>query len=287
MKTLLAVSVSVFASLLAPATLRAWGGEGHQIVALIAEAHLTLEANEGIRQLLGGDVFISDAEVASWADQIRRERGRPSTSSWHYVNVPLEAAGYDARRDSPKTTDIIEATASQVAAISDTTLPTDERAEALKFVVHFIGDMHQPLHCADRGDRGGNSTPVYLLKAEGKPSNLHTVWDTLLLKTIKRGERVAPYADRLNAAITEEQMKEWRSGDPIKWVNEGHEIARKTVYAGVPVPAANAGELITTDPSTVPVLDQAHVDAATPVIERQLQRAGIRLAMVLNKAFAK
>ncbi len=263
----------------------AWGGEGHQVVALIAENHLTPEASAGIHALLGDDVNISDAEVASWADQIKRERGRPSTASWHYVNIPIDAAGYDAKRDSPKSTDLIEATASQIAAISDTSLPTDKRAEALKFVVHFIGDLHQPLHCGDRDDRGGNSVPVYVLKVDGKPTNLHAAWDTALLKIIKAGERVAPYADKLDAKITPEQAAAWKAGNLIAWANESHDVARDHVYKGVPVPVKPSGELITAEASPVHVLDQAYVDDAKPVIEQQLERGGIRLAAVLNKAF--
>lgn len=256
-----------------------WGGEGHQIVALIAEEHLTPEAVEGIRDLLGEGVFISDAEIASWADEVKRERGRPSTSSWHYVNIPFTAPSYDAERDSPRKTDIIEATASQIAAISDISLSKEKRAEALKFVVHLIGDLHQPLHCVERdGDKGGNSVLCWLLERKGKASNLHSIWDTALLMHIKNGARVLPYSKRLNVAMTDEQKQAWLEGDLVAWANESHKLARDHVYRGVPVPTAN---------QMPPVLDEKYVEAAAPIINGQLQRAGLRLARVLNEAFAR
>lgn len=264
----------------------AWGGEGHQIIALIAETRLTPDAHVGIRELLGPDVYISDAEVASWADEIRRERGRPSTATWHYVNIPIDAERYDAKRDSPKTTDIIEATASQIAAISDKSLPTEKRAEALKFVIHLIGDLHQPLHCGDRNDKGGNGTPVYLLEVKGKPKNLHSTWDTALPKLIKAGERVMPYADRLGAEITKEQERQWASGSLIAWANETHDVSREVAYRDVPTVKVE-GEMLAAESASVPVLDQAYVDRAKPVIEEQFKRGSVRLAAVINRAFAK
>lgn len=264
----------------------AWGGEGHQIIALVAEAHLTDEAKAGIHGLLGDDADISDAEIASWADEIKRERGRPSTATWHYVNIPVDAAGYDAKRESPKTIDIVEATSSQIAAVADKSLPIEKRAEALKFIVHLIGDLHQPLHCADRGDRGGNSLLVYFLAISGKPSNLHSVWDTAILKNIKAGERVAPYAEKLNAQISDEQIAAWTEGNLIRWANEGHGVAREHVYDALPAPATPQGEMLTDKPAPITVLDQAYVDGAKPVIELQMKRGGLRLASVLNKAFA-
>lgn len=153
-------------------------------------------------------------------------------------------------------------------------------------MVHLVGDMHQPLHCGDRSDRGGNSTPAYLLEVKGKPSNLHSIWDTAILKNVKAGERVAPYADRLNATISAEQASTWQGGNLIAWANEGHKTARDVVYPGVPTVAVE-GEMITGEAAAIPVLDQAYVDRAKPVIEGQLMRGGMRLASVLNKAFAK
>lgn len=273
------IALSAFAVVGIAFHVSAWGGEGHQIIALIAEEHLTPEAQAGIRELLGEEVFISDAEIASWADEVKRERGRPSTSSWHFVNIPIASGGYDAERDSPHTTDIIEATASQIAAITDKNLPLERRAEALKFVVHLIGDLHQPLHCADRnGDRGGNALLCWFLSGEGRPTNLHAVWDTAILKHLKAGERVVPYARRLNENVTSEEFQTWCAGSLIEWANEGQRLAREYVYEGVAVP---------TEGVSPPVLDQAYVQRAAPVIEGQLTKGGLRLAAVLNKAFAK
>jgi hypothetical protein len=145
-----------------PATVLAWGGEGHQIVALIAEDRLTPEAKAGMHELLGEDVSISDAEIANWADQIRRERR--NTAPWHYVDIPTTQPSYDATRDGNDGDNVIDAIDRFEKVLADKSKPKAERAEALKFVVHFVGDVHQPLHCADRdGDRGGNKRLVFFL----------------------------------------------------------------------------------------------------------------------------
>jgi S1/P1 Nuclease len=249
----------------------AWGGEGHQIVAIIAETHLTPEATAGIHKLLGDDVDISDAEVANWADQIRRERRE--TGPWHYVNIPINATGYDAQRDEPKGGNIISAIEAQTAILSDKSKPQAERAEALKFIVHLVGDVHQPLHAGDRDDRGGNSCLAWLPDAKGKASNLHAIWDGAMLRQWLRGTRVVEYADKLDADVSDDDRKAMEAGTVIDWANESHGVARDKVYPGVP-----AGEATRLTP--------AYVDAARPVKDQQLTRGGIRLAVVLNRAFA-
>ena len=146
--------------LLLPCLCHAWGGEGHQLVALIAEEHLTPAARAAVKELLDGG-NISDAEVASWADEIRRERRE--TSPWHYVNIPHDADHFDRARDGRDGDNIIDAIQRETKVLADKTQPREKRVEALKFVVHLIGDLHQPLHCVDRnGDRGGASRSARL-----------------------------------------------------------------------------------------------------------------------------
>jgi hypothetical protein len=161
--------------LLFPAGAFGWGGMGHQIVALIAENHLTPEAKAGIRELIG-NANIADAEIASWADEVRRQRSE--TAPWHYVNIPVEAAGFDRVRDGNNGDNVIDAIQKQSAILADKSASKAARAEALKFLVHFVGDIHQPLHCADRnGDAGGNTRLVFY-PDERFAVSLHSVWDT-------------------------------------------------------------------------------------------------------------
>ncbi len=163
-------------SLASPAV--TWNGEAYQLVAWIDEARLTVEAKAGVKELLG-DAELSDAEVVSWADQVRRERRE--TAPWHYINIPVDSDGYDAKRDSKDGNTVIGAVEKFAKVLADKRAPKDDRLEALKFIVHLIGDLHQPLHCAERnGDKGGNGRLVYFLERK-KAVSLHSVWDTLIL----------------------------------------------------------------------------------------------------------
>lgn len=246
----------------------AWGGEGHQLIALIAEDHLTPAAQAMVKDLLdGGD--ISDAEVASWADEVRRERR--STAPWHYVNIPYDADAFDRERDGKNGANIIDAIEQQAKILADNSQPREKRAEALKFIVHFVGDIHQPLHCADRnGDKGGNSRLVFWLDKR-KAVNLHSVWDTALVRELVGRRRIAEVADALSKTISPTQQKEWQQGTPETWANESHAAAVK-IYAGI------------TEDGPPPKLGQEYAVANVPVAAERLRRGGMRLAMVLNLA---
>ena len=257
----------------------AWGGDGHQLVCLIAEDRLTPAAKKAIHEILGNDVNISDAEIASWADQIRRQR--QNTAPWHYVDIPVyvsttaptTAPTFDEVRDGQHGNNVIDKIADFEKVLKDPKTSKDDRAEALKFLVHFVGDIEQPLHCADRnGDKGGNKRLVFFL-ARQRATNLHSVWDSAILLAHKGTVRNAVYADKLNVAITKEQAVEWAKGTPTDWANESHQVAVDSVYKNVP-----AG-------GPPPKLDQKYVDAAGAVIDQQLQRGGVRLATVLNDIF--
>ena len=264
MKRLLAAALSL---LLIPSIVHAWGGDGHQIICLIAEARLTPAAKAGIHDLLG-DAHISDGEIASWADEIRRQRSE--TAPWHYVDIPTDAKGFDEARDGQKGNNVVDKINDFKAKLQDPKASKADRVEALKFLVHFVGDIHQPLHCAERNkDKGGNTRLVFFL-AVPKATNLHTCWDTNILLNYKGSVRDAEYADELNAAITPEQATEWANGTSVDWANESHDLAVSAVYKGVPADGPP------------PKLDQAYVDAAGKVIDQQLQRAGVRLAATLN-----
>lgn len=263
-------SAAVLLVLLLPSVTWAWGGDGHQIICLIAEDRLTPAAKAGIRDLLGA-ANISDAEVASWADEVRRQRSK--TAPWHYVNIPFDAAGFDAARDGHGGNNVVDKINDFKAVLKDPKASKTDRVEALKFLVHFVGDLHQPLHCVDRnGDKGGNGRLVFFLD-QGRAVNLHKVWDTVILLNHKGTTRNVDYAEKLNAEITPEEAADWAKGTTAEWANESHAIAVRIVYRGVPAEGPP------------PKLDQKYVDTAGTVIDGQLQVAGVRLAAILNDVF--
>lgn len=262
----LAILVAV---LFACSRLHAWGGEGHQVVALIAEDRLTDAAKKQIHELLGNDADISDAEVANWADELRRTRRE--TAPWHYVNIPLDAKGFDEKRDGHDGKNVIDKVAEFEKILEDDTKPKADREEALKFLVHLIGDLHQPLHCSNRDDKGGNGYPVHFLKRK-TATDLHAVWDTDLLRQYVGKTRIADYAGELSKSITKEQARGWSAGEPVDWANETFGVAVKDVYPDFPKDAED------------PKVDADDVKAKRPIIEKQLMRAGVRLATVLNRS---
>lgn len=248
----------------------AWGGEGHQIVALIAEEHLTPEVKTAVKDLLDGG-NISDAEVASWADEVRRERRE--TSGWHYVNIPHDAEGFDRGRDGRDGDNVIDAIERQAKVLADRTQPREKRVEALKFVVHFVGDLHQPLHCADRnGDKGGNGQLVFFLDRRGSVS-LHSVWDGAILRELIGKRRISDIGQSFHNMIEVKQKAEWSKGSAEQWANESHRVAVERVYTGV-------------TEGTVPRLGKEYVQQHAPVVAEQLMMGGVRLASVLNRALA-
>jgi hypothetical protein len=256
--------------LMIPVTAFGWGGDGHQVVALIAEDRLTPQAAAGIRELLGKDVYISDAEVASWADNVRRDR--EETASWHFVDIPTTQPSFDAQRDRRAGDNVIDAINRFEKILADKSKPKAARAEALKFVVHFVGDIHQPLHCAERnGDAGGNTRLVFFLDRP-EAINLHSVWDSQILIHDGGKAKILDYAEWLNSQVTPEETTDWSKGTPQDWANESHDVAVRDVYRDVPADGPP------------PKLDAKYVHRVEPVVEQQLQRAGVRLAMILNRA---
>ena len=247
----------------------AWGVEGHAVVADIAEARLTESARRQVHALLDADGKTSLDQIASWADMVRMQRR--DTGPWHYVDIPLEADRYDPARDCPDGQCVVAKIADfqKVLAASNTVTP--ERVEALKWVVHFVGDVHQPLHAEDHDDKGGNEVPV---AGFGKRANLHSIWDTDFIE--QDDPDASDLTKRLNARITAAQIRDWEASQPADWANESHRIAQEVGYGMLPTMP-----LLGTRPMPEEI-DAAYRKAATEAIEHRLQQAGIRLASVLN-----
>lgn len=253
--------------LLAGRSACAWGPAGHKIVARIAESRLTSQAAAAVRQILGPGRHLTD--IANLADEIRDRE--PQTEPWHFVNIPLDATSYDPARDCPKGQCIIAAIERFRHELETPGLAPQARFQALHNLVHFVGDLHQPLHCGDNHDRGGNDVAVEFLD---QPSNLHRVWDSgivnwMLHSQPDQWEFLARRLGRISGA----RQAAWSRGSAAEWAMESHDIAREVVYRFQPPPSGPV------------VLGRAYVQRSAPVVRGQLAKAGIRLAYVLNRAF--
>jgi S1/P1 Nuclease len=245
----------------------AWGSEGHRIIAEIAEQYLEPATARQVRELLAIENATTLAQVSTWADEIRPQRRE--TAPWHFVDIPIHPplgtpAAYDQARDCPRGDCVVAAIERFSAVLRDRAAPPRERLEALKFVVHFVADVHQPLHCADDGDKGGNAIHVTFM---GRRTNLHAVWDAGILAPAVQGDERA-YALRLVHSIKPDDFARWSGGSPASWANESYGIARRLIYGEWPH-----------EPATLPA---SYETAALPVVNAQMEKAGIRLAAVLN-----
>jgi hypothetical protein len=208
-------------------------------------------------------------EAASWADDIRHSRR--DTGSWHYVDIPISASGYDAKRDCPQNDCILAQIEREMSILRDKRLAPPVRTEALKFLIHFIGDIHQPLHASDNGDRGGNEVRVYVGR---RKTNLHSLWDTPLVEYL--GRDPADVATSVETGITAPQKTAWSKDGAVAWANETHSVARRFVYSDISGRGETGAPII---------LSPDYASQKVPVVRTQLARAGTRLAWVLNRVF--
>ena len=174
----------IAAFLAAPLRVMAWGAQGHQVVATIALARLSAPARAEVDRLLSLEPGATLASIATWADENRD----PPTASWHYVNFPRNSCRYDAKRDCPDGQCVVEAINRQAEVLASRA-PDRERLLALKYVVHFVADVHQPLHAGHADDRGGNT---YQLRAFGDGTNLHALWDFGLIRSLNEAPKPCP-----------------------------------------------------------------------------------------------
>jgi hypothetical protein len=262
----LCLAIALFA---VPCRANAWGFEGHRVVADIAEQFLEPATVRQLRDLLALDNVTTLSEVSTWADEIRAQR--PETARWHYVNIPIHPPqrapeSYYPARDCAAGQCVVAKIGEMAAMPRDTTASPRERLEALKFLVHFVADVHQPLHAADNGDRGGNDVHVEFM---GRPTNLHAVWDSGILEAAGiKDERT--YALDLARSITQAEANEWSAGTAADWANDSYGIASHWIYGVWPH-----------SPGPLPA---SYEQAAIYVVNVPLEKAGVRLAATLNAA---
>ena len=233
---------------------QAWGPTGHRATCRIAERHLTPAAARAVAELLAPE---SLAFVGTWADEIRSEPDWAKADPWHWVTVP-DGQTYEASTKNPGG-DLMEAIARFQKVLGDRSAPRAERAQALRWLAHLIGDLHQPLHVGRGDDRGGNETVVLWF---GEPSNLHSVWDSQLIDhSALSFTELAELADR----ATPDQLREWQQGGPREWAVESQQL-RGPVYA--------VGDRR---------LSWKYVHDAWPILQRRVLQGGLRLAAELNR----
>ena len=254
----------------------AWGPEGHQVVADIARSHLSAVAKLEVRELLGNDDL---AAVSTWPDEIKSER--PETFGWHFVDIPRSSASFSEKRDCYRPEEkhpsslqdhhncVVDRISMFEQVLANRNASRQDRIEALKFLVHFVGDIHQPLH-AIADARGGNDIHVTEFGSTqcGKfPCNLHSAWDIGLIEHAGHPEK--DYAAYLEKLTLRERLTGKADGSPEDWANESFRLA-KQVWLN--------------DGSSV---DEAYYRANISIVDERLALAGLRLAKILNRVFAK
>lgn len=237
-----------------------WGSEGHRIVAEIAWRHLETGSREAVRRLLAPGETLAEASI--WADRVRSDPRWEATAPFHYINVP-EIAEIDAQRDCPPRGCILRAIASFSRDLGDLSRTVERRREALRFVAHLIGDVHQPLHVSHGSDRGGNDIPVLFF---GRATDLHEVWDRWIVERARERSWWSWSPRRLSRSISAAQRDLWARGSPLDWAAESLALARTRAYGPRP------GEALGRD----------YFERNVAVAREQLQKAGVRLAFTLD-----
>jgi len=290
----------------------AWGCKGHQTVALIAEKHLTPQARQFVEKLLAENPvdpqlkrYCGNAtrdllvDAATWPDDVR---GDLKNGPWHYIDIPLGAPRGPLAPFCGAEGCVTQAIADQLAILKDKSADPRLRANAIRYLVHFVGDLHMPLHATTNNDEGGNCDPVRYYRRRPRENhnsytpNLHALWDTAILERDMEGADPAEFADFLVQVFSSDFPKWVAAGIHVDdWAWESHDVAESIVY-GALVPKLSAEAPVPvhscTDANNVGerrmrlhlFAGQIYQDAAAAVIEERIAQAGVRLAIILNDA---
>ena len=243
---------------LAALGLISWGFKGHRAVATIAQHHLTSNTAYAVSAYLKGEQMEG---VSTWADENRD----PKTAPWHYINLPL-GLSRDAFVKAVQESDnnVYSAILKMESTLKDVNASADAKNEALKYLIHLVGDAHQPMHVSRKEDKGGNTIQ---LRFDNKGTNLHSLWDSKLIdhEGLNPEEIVKTYD-----TATPAEIKKWEADSPIEWLWESYQITTE-LYAN-----AKPGQNI----------DDVYYQKYIPVIRKRIDQAGIRLAGELNRVLA-
>ncbi len=236
-----------------------WSKTGHRVTGEIAQRHLTRKARKAVNKLLKGQ---SLAEVSNYADDIKSDPDYRAFGPWHYVNLPSGKAYTDVEPNPSG--DVVMAIQHCISVLKDEASSESDRIFYLKMLVHFVGDLHQPLHVGRAEDRGGNDIQIRWFDTG---SNLHRLWDSNMIDHYRMSytELANKLPDR-----SKKEIKAIQAGDVYQWVAETGELAN-IVYD-----SAEIGE----------ELGYAYIYKHWYIVEQQLLRGGLRLAAVLNDIYS-
>lgn len=308
--------VLLFCAIVGPAPAHAWGCKGHQVVALIAEKHLNPRALAMVKKILADspiDPSLSRyckeggadpmADASTWPDDIRSQR--PETPPWHYVDIPLDVNQREVEKFcDPKVGCVTGAIRDELSLLGSKYADAQERADALRFLIHFVGDIHQPLHGVSNNDLGGNCVAVAFFdeapqlrnqQLEIYSPNLHAIWDTNILERATMGQTSEQVASELDESF-QKRFAAWQKAPANidTWAWESHLLAQKNAYGKLPVRIpAEAPQPVTScaDDSHISArmlqlkehLDEPYQALAAPIVRERLAQAGVRLALLLNQ----
>jgi hypothetical protein len=272
-KILLAAAVLA----IVPSPAFAWGKTGHRVIAAIADTQLSGLARAHIREILGGAESLDEA--ATWPDEMRSAPGdfwQKTATPWHYVT--LNGITYD---HAPPEGDALEALARFRHTLQDPNASLADKQLALRFVVHLVGDLHQPLHVGKCCDKGGNDVKVTWF---GKPSNLHASWDSAIVDDEQLS--FSELAAKLDRHISSVDVVAWWDINPRDWISESAQY-REQIYANIPAPKLPKDRKLKKGEVPLPDLSYDYVFKFTPLMEKRLSQAGVRLAAYLNDIYAE
>lgn len=266
-----------------PSPSAAWGHVGHQTVAYIAQDRLTPQAQKAVQEILGPGEDL--ASGSTWADSIIESR--PETAPWHFFNLDVrQSQGEYDIADVCKNHDcVVDQIEKDYGVLSQRFTSRREKREALKFLVHFLGDIHQPLHCADDKDRGGNEKWFRYYGPKGHSRrytwvNFHSFWDNLLEPKAKEDPRRLAF--KLEKRISPQDEKAWAQGKASDWAYESFRIAQSDIYEELP-----EGPLLEKNRWGRDLPEDYYSPEMRETVDRQLEKAGVRLAYLLNNVFSK
>lgn len=236
-----------------------WGQKGHDVVALIAEKHLSAQAKESVKKYLHGYPMVY---YANWLDNVRNNPAYAESVTWHYTNVD-EGQSYQTM-PKPSTGDILDGIRYSIRQMKDPASNDSIKTQYLKYLIHLLGDLHCPMHAGRASDLGGNRYP---LKWMGQNTNLHKVWDEFMPEKSHAWSATewVSFIDLPTTRVNEAYTR----GNPEQWILETVEIS-KDIYKNSP---ENGN------------LSWDYLHQYTPLVEQQFLKGGYRLASILNELF--
>ncbi len=245
-----------------------FGKVGHEVISNIAEAHLYPGTKNHLKNLIGRKTTL--AEVSNWADDIKGKN--PLSKSWHYVNINIEDSAVSFEKYWTSV-NIISVLQNEIKLLGNVNATPKQKAESLKWIVHLMADLHQPLHVGDQNDMGGNKTTIFY---DGKFTNLHAMWDSELIDHHFANGKILQH-EIMKQLEYEEELDQFTKGNIEDWILESQKLARQCYVV----------EMITIDAGDTIFMPPSYGTKSLIQIKGQVKKAALRLAKVLNDIFAE